>query len=128
MFVYEYLVEKMRSPALQRPYHFKEERVEPLRTAVAGACAGMLSWLPGIPFDVIKTKMMIDTKPSRYKNVLHCFSVVTKVNLTQFHFIFKEIFVLKIYYAYFRSTATSIYFAVVPFWYYVQLRSVRFRS
>lgn len=53
MFVYEYLVERMRTPALQRSYHYKEEIVEPWRTAVAGACAGMLSWLPGIPFDVI---------------------------------------------------------------------------
>ncbi|XP_031633051.1 solute carrier family 25 member 45-like [Contarinia nasturtii] len=78
MFVYEYMIEKMRSPSLQRPYHYKEETVEPLRTAVAGACAGMLSWIPGIPFDVIKTRMMTTTNPNQYRNVLHCFSEITK--------------------------------------------------
>lgn len=79
MFVYEYLVEKMRPPELQRSYHYKERTVEPLRTAIAGACAGMLSWLPGIPFDVIKTKMMTANDPNQYKNVWHCFRVITKV-------------------------------------------------
>lgn len=79
MFVYEYLIEKMRSPSLRRNYHYKEERVEAWRTAVAGACAGMISWLPGIPFDVIKTVMMTEKDPKRYKSVLHCYSVITKV-------------------------------------------------
>lgn len=79
MFVYEYLIEKMRSSQLHRSYHYKEERVEAWRTAVAGACAGMLSWLPGIPFDVIKTKMMTETDPNKYKSVLHCYRIITKV-------------------------------------------------
>lgn len=79
MFVYEYLIEKLRAPVLQRSFHYKEQSVENLRTAIAGACAGMLSWLPGIPFDVIKTKMMTATTPDQYRNVLHCFSVITKV-------------------------------------------------
>lgn len=81
MFVYEYLIEKLRSPLVQRSFHYKEDSVENLRTAIAGACAGMLSWLPGIPFDVIKTKMMTATTPDQYRNVLHCFSVITKVNI-----------------------------------------------
>lgn len=80
MFVYEYLVEKLRTESLQKSFHYKEETVEPLRTAIAGACAGMLSWVPGIPFDVIKTKMMTATTPDQYKNVFHCFRVITKVN------------------------------------------------
>lgn len=81
MFVYEYLIEKLRSPSIQRSFHYKEDSVENLRTAIAGACAGMLSWLPGIPFDVIKTKMMTATTPDQYKSVFHCFSVITKVKL-----------------------------------------------
>lgn len=80
MFVYEYLVEKLRTETLQKSFHYKENSVEPLRTAIAGACAGMLSWIPGIPFDVIKTKMMTATTPDQYKNVFHCFRVVTKVS------------------------------------------------
>lgn len=36
----------------------------------------MISWLPGIPFDVIKTKMMTE---DRYRGVWHCFQVTTKV-------------------------------------------------
>lgn len=83
MFVYEYMVEKMRSPSMQRSYHYKEESVEPWRTAVAGACAGMLSWLPGIPFDVIKTKMMTASDPNQYRSVWHCFRQITKVSLTK---------------------------------------------
>lgn len=82
MFVYEYMVEKMRSPAIQRSHHYKELSVESWRTAVAGACAGMLSWLPGIPFDVIKTRMMTATDPKQYKSVWHCFQEITKVSLT----------------------------------------------
>lgn len=76
MFVYEYLIEKMRSQSLQQSYHYKEETVEAWRTAVAGAMAGMISWLPGIPFDVIKTKMMTE---NRFKGVYHCYSVIVKV-------------------------------------------------
>lgn len=88
MFVYEYLIEKLRSPLLQRSFHYKEDSVENLRTAIAGACAGILSWLPGIPFDVVKTKMMTATTPDQYRNVFHCFSVITKVkkNLCKFSF------------------------------------------
>lgn len=79
MFVYEYLIERLRSPVLQKSFHYKEDSVENLRTAIAGACAGMLSWMPGIPFDVIKTKMMTATTPDQYRNVWHCFNVITKV-------------------------------------------------
>lgn len=79
MLVYEYLIEKLRTKSFQRPYHYKEATVEPWRTAAAGACAGMLSWLPGIPFDVIKTKMMTAEHPNRYKSVYHCYREITKV-------------------------------------------------
>lgn len=79
MLVYEYLVEKLREPSKQRLHHYKEDKVESWRTAVAGACAGMASWIPGIPFDVIKTKMMTETDPNRYKSVYHCYKVITKV-------------------------------------------------
>lgn len=80
MFVYEYLIEKMRSPSLQRSYHYKEDDVESWRTAVAGACAGMLSWLPGIPFDVIKTKMMTVSHQHKYQSVYQCYREITRVN------------------------------------------------
>lgn len=80
MFVYEYLVEKIRIQSARKTFHYKEETVEPMRTALAGACAGMLSWLPGIPFDVIKTRMMTATSPDQYKSVYHCFRVITKVS------------------------------------------------
>lgn len=70
----------MRAPDLHRSYHYKEDTVEPWRTAVAGACAGMLSWLPGIPFDVIKTRMMTARDPKEFRNVWHCYKVITKVS------------------------------------------------
>lgn len=82
MFVYEYLIEKMRTQSLQKTHHYKEKKVEAWRTAVAGACAGMISWLPGIPFDVIKTKMMTENDPKRFKSVYHCYSVITKVRIS----------------------------------------------
>lgn len=84
MFVYEYLIEKMRSPSLQKSYHFKDEKMEAWRTAIAGACAGMISWLPGIPFDVIKTRMMTENDPKRFKGVYHCYRVITKVRSNYF--------------------------------------------
>lgn len=70
---------------MQKTYHYKEEKVEAWRTAVAGACAGMISWLPGIPFDVIKTKMMTENDPKRFKSVYHCYSVITKVCVCAAH-------------------------------------------
>lgn len=86
MFVYEYLVERLRSPALVRSYHYKEPTVDSWRTAAAGACAGMLSWMPGIPFDVIKTKMMTATDPNQYKSVWHCYKQITKVRIFYYGF------------------------------------------
>lgn len=83
MFVYEYLLEKIRIQSLKGTFHHKEETVDSMRTAMAGACAGMLSWLPGIPFDVIKTKMMTASSPDQYKSVYHCFRVITKVSKQQ---------------------------------------------
>lgn len=87
MFVYEYLVEKLRSPSLHRPYHYKEADVESWRTAVAGACAGMASWLPAIPFDVIKTKMMTASKDNQYKSIYHCYRELVKVSGTQLPYV-----------------------------------------
>lgn len=84
MFVYEYLVEKLRSKSLHKPYHYKEAGVESWRTAVAGACAGMASWLPAIPFDVIKTKMMTAKQDNQYKSVYHCYRTLVKVNALHF--------------------------------------------
>lgn len=81
MFVYEYLLENLRSQTLYRPFHYKETNVETWRTAVAGACAGMISWLPSIPFDVIKTKMMTENDPNRYKSIYHCYKEITRVSL-----------------------------------------------
>lgn len=79
MFVYEYLLEKLRSKNIRGAVHYKDEQVQAWRTAVAGACAGMISWIPGVPFDVIKTKMMTEKDPNRYKSVFHCFDMLVKV-------------------------------------------------
>lgn len=79
MFVYEYLLEKLRTNNIKGPMHYKDEQVQAWRTAIAGACAGMISWIPGVPFDVIKTKMMTEKDPKRYKNVFHCYKVLVRV-------------------------------------------------
>lgn len=79
MLVYEYMIEKLRKNDPRPNYHYKEATVEPWRTAVAGALAGMLSWLPGIPFDVIKTRMMAETDPHRFKGVWHCYKETIRV-------------------------------------------------
>lgn len=39
-----------------------------------------VSWLPAIHFDVIKTRMMAENDPKRFRSVWHCFNVVVKVN------------------------------------------------
>lgn len=80
MLTYEYLVEKLRTHNPRGTFHYKETTVEPWRIAVAGACAGMVSWLPAIPFDVIKTRMMTESDPKRFKSVWHCYNVITKVS------------------------------------------------
>lgn len=79
MLVYEYLVEKLRTNSPQENVHYKETHIDPWRTAVAGALAGMISWLPGIHFDVIKTRMMTEADPNRFKSVWHCYQVQKRV-------------------------------------------------
>lgn len=80
MLVYEYLVEILRKNSPKGNMHYKETTVEPWRIAVAGAVAGMTSWLPAIQFDVIKTRMMIESNPNRFKSVWHCYKVVVAVS------------------------------------------------
>lgn len=79
MFVYEYILENTRDTYIKTKVHAKEPTVEPWRTAIAGAVAGMTSWLPAIPFDVVKTRMMTETDPKRFRNMWHCFEVLIKV-------------------------------------------------
>lgn len=80
MLVYEYLVERLRTTSPKGNLHYKETNVDPWRTAVAGAFAGMISWLPGIHFDVIKTRMMTEADPNRFKSVWHCYQVQRRVS------------------------------------------------
>jgi Mitochondrial carrier protein len=46
-------------------------------TALAGATAGVLSWLFVVPFDVAKTVMQADF---RYKSMYHCMHEIVKKN------------------------------------------------
>ena len=39
---------------------------------VAGGFAGMLSWLPVLPFDVVKSRMQADFSRGTYDSVWHC--------------------------------------------------------
>lgn len=79
MLVYEYTLEKLRKE--QSNYHYKETNINALHTAIAGSLAGMISWLPAIQFDVIKTRMMTEIGPSRYRNTWHCANIIIQVIL-----------------------------------------------
>lgn len=80
MLVYEYMIgveERMHRlkrdrfgggsvvPVVSSPY-------EASLIAVAGAVAGIVSWMFIVPFDVIKTVMQSETDPTVHKNMLHC--------------------------------------------------------
>ena len=39
---------------------------------VAGGTAGVLSWLPVMPFDVIKSRLQADHNQLKYRSVWHC--------------------------------------------------------
>lgn len=79
MWVYEYTLEKLRVPDSTKPLHYRQKDVNSMHTACAGAIAGMASWLPAIPFDVVKTRMMTEVNPKRFRSVWHCFQVVKQV-------------------------------------------------
>lgn len=88
MLVYEYLLEKQRNQTLQHIVdsninvdHYKSGNIDPMHTAIAGAFAGMISWLPAIPFDVVKTRMMVEVNPKRFRSMWHCFNVIITVNI-----------------------------------------------
>lgn len=56
---------------------------------VAGSVAGLLSWLFVVPFDVVKTKMQLETNPSHHPTMFSCgvevFKVrIFKINLHEF--------------------------------------------
>lgn len=44
----------------------------PLQTCLAGGVAGLVAWLPVIPFDVVKTRMQADVR-HEYKGMFDCF-------------------------------------------------------
>ena len=86
MLVYEYSLEKLRNKSSDQTntkMHFREDNVNPLHSAIAGSIAGVLSWAPVLQFDTVKTRMMTETDPKRFRNLWHCFSVIIAVrNLT----------------------------------------------
>lgn len=88
MWVYEYLLEQQRNQTLgtnnlKNVAHFKSNKIDPLQTAIAGAFAGMISWLPAIPFDVVKTRMMVEVNPKRFRSMWHCFGVIIAVRVNE---------------------------------------------
>lgn len=44
------------------------------QTCIAGGTAGVVAWLPVIPFDVVKTRIQADTK-HEFKGTFHCFKI-----------------------------------------------------
>lgn len=56
-----------------------EGKLDFLVTTLAGAWAGILSWVCVIPFDVVKTIMQAE-ESSKYQNIWHCLSNNFKVN------------------------------------------------
>lgn len=78
MLVYEYLVEKLKHPTTAIEHH-KQLNVNPMHIAIAGAVAGMTSWIPAIPFDVVKTRMMTEADPKRFRSLWHCFGLLLRV-------------------------------------------------
>lgn len=55
-----------------------EGKVDFVVTTLAGAWAGILSWVCVIPFDVVKTIMQAE-RSSQYRNIWHCLSKNFKV-------------------------------------------------
>jgi len=78
MLVYEYMAERLSNGYELNGRHVRNADIDPLYTASAGAIAGMISWMPAIHFDVIKTRMMAEDDPKRFRSVWHCFNVLVK--------------------------------------------------
>lgn len=122
MLIYEYLAERLSNGYERNGKHIRNADIDPVYTATAGALAGMISWLPAIHFDVIKTRMMAEDNPNRYRSVWHCTSVVVRVtDLTIRKF---NDFYLR---NYFRSRGSNHCFEVEQYWYYDQLLYQPFR-
>lgn len=84
MLVYEYMAEKLSNGYEVNGRHIRNAEIDPVYTASAGAIAGMISWLPAIHFDVIKTRMMAENDPKRFRSVWHCFNVLVAVSVKLF--------------------------------------------
>lgn len=54
-------------------------------TTIAGATAGVLSWICVIPFDVIKTIMQAE-QDTQYKNMTHCLKENISVSLIHYFY------------------------------------------
>ncbi|XP_054726514.1 solute carrier family 25 member 45 isoform X2 [Anastrepha obliqua] len=77
MMVYRQTVDFLeKTPLVQKRRHERlnkneNSNVDFLVTTLAGAWAGILSWVCVIPFDVVKTIMQAESK-KQYRNIKHC--------------------------------------------------------
>lgn len=84
MLVYEYSLEHLRGEG-QSGRRFRERNINPTHTVIAGSLAGMASWTPAVPFDVVKTRMMTEPDPKRFRGVWHCLRVIHRVRRIEEH-------------------------------------------
>lgn len=82
MLVYEYTLKHLcdKKEDDDKDVRFRRTSINPLHTAIAGALAGMASWVPAVPFDVVKTRMMTEPDPKRFRGVWHCLRVIQRVS------------------------------------------------
>lgn len=58
----------------------KNSNVDIVMTTLAGAFAGVLSWVCVIPFDVVKTIMQAEQN-AKYRSIYHCITMNFKVRI-----------------------------------------------
>lgn len=59
----------------------KRHLVDMSVTIVAGATAGVMSWILVIPFDVMKTSMQVQSDPDKYRSLRNTLETNTSVSV-----------------------------------------------